>query len=44
MNFLNAQTTEELIMAAEANPIINKATNIFYPISRDEGERQKYEA
>lgn len=31
-------------MTAEANPIINKATNILNPISRDEGERQKYEA
>ena len=44
MNFLNAQTTEELIMAAEANPAIKKATDILTAMSRDEEERQKYEA
>lgn len=31
-------------MAAEPNPVIRKATDIFTAMSRDEEERQKYGA
>jgi predicted transposase/invertase (TIGR01784 family) len=44
MNFLNAQTREELEMAAEANTVIKKATDILTAMSRDEEERLRYEA
>lgn len=38
MNFLNAQTREELEMASEANPVIRKAADILTAMSRDEEE------
>jgi predicted transposase/invertase (TIGR01784 family) len=44
MNFLNAQTREELEMAAEANTAIKKATDILMSMSRDEEARLRYEA
>ncbi|MDD3052060.1 MAG: PD-(D/E)XK nuclease family transposase, partial [Candidatus Cloacimonetes bacterium] len=36
MNFLYAQTREELDMASEANPVIRKATDMLTAMSRDE--------
>jgi len=44
MNFLYAQTREELDMASEANPVIQKATDMLMAMSRDEEERLRYEA
>ena len=44
MNFLYAQTIEELDMASEANPVIRKATDMLTAMSRDEEERLRYEA
>jgi len=44
MNFLYAQTREELDMASEANPVIRKATDMLMAMSRDEEERLRYEA
>ena len=44
MNFLYAQTKEELDMASEANPVIQKATDMLMAMSRDEEERLRYEA
>jgi len=44
MNFLYAQTREELDMASEANPVIRKATDMLTAMSRDEEERLRYEA
>ena len=43
MNFLYAQTREELDMASEANPVIRKATDMLMAMSRDEEERLRYE-
>jgi conserved hypothetical protein (putative transposase or invertase) len=44
MNFLYAQTREELDMASEANPVIRKVTDMLTAMSRDEEERLRYEA
>ncbi|MDD3052062.1 MAG: Rpn family recombination-promoting nuclease/putative transposase [Candidatus Cloacimonetes bacterium] len=44
MNFLYAQTREELDMASEANPVIRKAADMLMAMSRDEEERLRYEA
>jgi predicted transposase/invertase (TIGR01784 family) len=43
MNFLNAQTREELEMAEEANTTIKKATDTLISMSEEEEARIRYE-